>query len=102
MEEFIAIRQSFPQHHLCKASTPFHWSRSIQILLFVKCVEKYVDVKQYTRTVQSYAADTRMVQENIPYAYGTYRTRTVCTICVWYEIRVRYTTSTWNSKARAP
>ena len=35
---------------------------------------------------------TCMVQKNIPYAYGTYRTRTVCTIRVWYEIRVRYTT----------
>ena len=28
---------------------------------------------------------TRMVQKIIPYAYGTYRTRTVCTIRVWYE-----------------
>ena len=35
---------------------------------------------------------TRMVQKIIPYAYGTYRTRTVCTIRVWYEIRIRYTT----------
>ena len=33
-----------------------------------------------------------MVQKIIPYAYGTYRTRTVCTIRVRYEIRVRYTT----------
>ena len=46
--------------------------------------------EQYTHTVHH----TRMVQKNIPYAYGTvpYRTRTVCTIRVWYEIRIRYTT----------
>ena len=41
---------------------------------------------------------TRMVQKNIPYAYGMYRTRTVCTIRVWYEIRVRYTTVTCSYK----
>ena len=36
---------------------------------------------------------TRMVQENIPYAYSTYRTRMVCTVRVRYEIRVRYPTA---------
>ena len=27
---------------------------------------------------------TRMVREIVPYAYGTYRTRMVCTVRVWY------------------
>ena len=35
-----------------------------------------------------------MVQEIIPYTYGTYRTGMVCTIRVWYEIRVWYTAVT--------
>ena len=33
---------------------------------------------------------TRMVYKIVPYAYGTYHTRMVCTICVWYKIRVWY------------
>ena len=47
----------------------------------------------HTPTVRVRYNHTRMVQENIPYAYGTYRTRTVCTIRVRYEIRVRYPTA---------
>ena len=36
---------------------------------------------------------TRMVYKIVPYAYGTYHTRMVCTIRVWYKIRVWYRTS---------
>ena len=36
---------------------------------------------------------TRMVYKIVPYVYGTYHTRMVCTICVWYKICVWYRTS---------
>ena len=54
-------------------------------LTFELFVHRSTDTRLYNHT--------RMVQKNILYAYGTYHTRMVCIIRVWYKILVRYTTA---------
>ena len=44
------------------------------------------------RTIRVCPYRTRMVRKIIPYAYGMYHTRMVCTIRVWYKIRIWYRT----------
>ena len=53
------------------------------------------------RTIRVWSYRTRMVYKIVPYAYGTYHTRMVCTIRVRYKIRVWYRTVTVNDIARA-
>ena len=42
------------------------------------------------RTIRVWSYRTRMVYKIVPYAYGTYHTRMVCTVRVWYKIHVWY------------
>ena len=52
-------------------------------------------IHRYTRMVRIirvWSYRTRMVYKIVPYAYGTYHTRMVCTIRVRYKIRVWYRT----------
>ena len=54
-------------------------------------------IHRYTRmvrTIRVWSYRTRMVYKIVPYAYGTYHTRMVCTIRVRYKIRVWYRTIT--------
>ena len=58
-------------------------------------------IHRYTRmvrTIRVWSYRTRMVYKIVPYAYGTYHTRMVCTIRVRYKIRVWYRTMTYNNK----
>ena len=53
-------------------------------------------IHRYThmvRTICVWSYRMRMVYKIVPYAYGTYHTRMpVCTIHVWYKIRLWYRT----------
>ena len=62
-------------------------------------------IHRYTRmvrTIRVWSYRTRMVYKIVLYAYGTYHTRMVCTVRVWYKIRVWYRTCTFRDLLRNP